>query len=165
MNPYSRMTVFGVTWFVVTILVGIFAIRNEPTHLYSAAQLARFQGNTVVLHPAQWVGSPLPILDFVDIRDALVEGDWTVILYYNGCPHCKTLLDAIMLGPRPSGLPSGTAKIAIIEMPPYSDTLEVYSPSILHGRLAADRKWVARAPVIIHVQNGIVMSARDGIQQ
>jgi hypothetical protein len=86
-----------------------------------------------VLEPERWIGKQFPLLPFINdytehlqpgtrpLRERLVEGKWSVVLYRRGCQKCRDILERCKHNSEQSG---GETKqrisVAIVEIPPVT---------------------------------------------
>jgi hypothetical protein len=113
-------------------------------------------GSLVVLEPEKWIGQPFPIADHIDIASQLAHGRWIVLLVHHDCDHC---LAAIA---RYQSADLGSARLAIIEMPPYADADQKLAdaPALL-GRVDTQRDWFASTPVALMLEDGKVIHSAE----
>ncbi len=108
-------------------------------------------GGLVVLEPEKWIGKTLPIAEFIDGN--LSSGEWTAVLHRHDCPVCLGAL------PRYEELASTGKPVALIEVPPYGESLSTNS-ACLCCRLNDVREWFVQTPTEIQLRDGIVLSAK-----
>lgn len=142
------------------------AARFEPASL---AELGQVTGSgVIVLQPDKWLGKPFPLLRHINAAGAnLVQGRWTVVLYHYDCPLCREVVARLQEEARdaPAGPDAESARVALIEMPPYAPPGEgeiAASSGCVLGQLSNDRDWFTTTPLVIALSDGDVVSVRQG---
>lgn len=118
-------------------------------------------GRPEVLEPGAWVGRRFPLLPHLASSSDLSTHHWVVVLHRPGCSSCReihTEFEALglELGRRTDGL-----RVAFVEVP-WAEA-GAAAPLKSHdlyavGRLADDRKWFVETPLILELQDGMVVS-------
>jgi len=116
----------------------------------------------VVLKPDTWVGRRFPLIEQIEVRAALGEGDWLVLLFHKTCPACRMAIIQLQhLRSRP-GSWAETRRIALVEVPPFGNTIraDVASPDPrwVYGRLRAVKEWFVKTPIAIVLKDGEVVA-------
>jgi hypothetical protein len=112
---------------------------------------------TVVLEPNSWVGKTFPLLDYIDIADRLKEGEWTVVLYREGCPRCNRAIAEILSAHGNSPV----ERTALIELSRYSGrpvNVDNRAQRLVTARLTSAREWFVQVPVVCFLRRAIVVS-------
>jgi hypothetical protein len=163
-QPRLRLAVTGALVMAIGIPAGLAAAMYRPASLTEEGEIigdARF----VVLEPETWAGKRFPLLSYVDVSDRLASGRWSVVLYHHDCPHCQEKVPEFQRRARQESLRSGASSMAMIELPPYAPAGEsLVSPDsgCLTGRVSDVRDWFVETPVILTLDNGIVVAAQAG---
>ena len=145
-----RATAVLVIWLAVGLSAAYAIVSYKPTTLSDAGD------TTVILKPETWVGKRFPLLSYIDIGDRLRDGKWLIVLYHYRCPDC---LDAL---PKYERLASDLVtrkdgrRIALIEVPPYSDESSVALTKCALGKLHDSKEWFVRTPLEVEIDDGIV---------
>ncbi len=113
----------------------------------------------VVLDPAVWIGKRLPIMDLIETREDLSTKLWTLVLHRHNCQSCRTLMPGYLERARNLSQESGSPRLALIEIPPFSTTPTSDLPAVAIGRLRASKTWVVPTPIEINLVDGIVTSS------
>jgi hypothetical protein len=143
---YSIAFVTGTAALMVALHVRYFGSRTT-----TAAALPTSVGEVVFLEPDQWVGQRLPIADSVSLD--LSEGQWTVMLHRHDCSVCQEMV--LQFEQRAEN----GERLALLEVPPYGNFAQ-RKESCHYGRLKDDHEWFVQTPVEIHLQDGLVTSAK-----
>ncbi len=148
----------GVIRFAVVLLLGLNAacvstvilVLNEP-----ALVTSRYE----ILEPAEWPGKQLPILDHIDIRDKLSEGNWLVLLYHHDCPDCATAIPQYEQIARDLKGNEDFLQIAFIAVPPYGKApISPDTPATL-GKMDKSKEWFVTTPTVALITRGRVKRA------
>lgn len=148
----------------LSLLFGV-AAAWAPNRL-SVAEVAAdgdFIGSSdiVVLEPHKWVGSAFPLLNHVDGAEQLRKGKWVVLLYHHDCPLCQQEIDRYENAARESPRGADTPRLALIELPRASAAgggATVQTSLGLAGRLTTAKKWYAKTPAVLRVEDGVVVA-------
>jgi hypothetical protein len=112
----------------------------------------------VVLEPGQWVGTPFPLLEHIDIGKSLSKGRWKVVLYHHDCPKCQAVVTSYESAiSAEEGKP--TSRVALVAMPPWPEpsTRQSMLDRIIHGRLSKEKRWFVTIPTEIDILDGRVI--------
>lgn len=131
---------------ILSGVVFAFAALSQRAMSVSSEGFAFAAGNTIVLKPALWVGKKFPLLPYIEADSRLADGDWVVWLYHDSCPTCRQRLRSLT--------PAEGNRLVIIEVPPYSDSLERIP--FARGRLTERYDWFIETPVAITIRDGVV---------
>ncbi|MGC8639210.1 MAG: MauE/DoxX family redox-associated membrane protein [Isosphaeraceae bacterium] len=119
----------------------------------------------VFLEPGGWVGSPLPLMEHIDIGPRLAEGQWIVILYHHDCPSCRKAVKSYVRRAEATRDDRSSTQFALIEVPPYAAPGEGPAPHVsrcITGNLDSSKRWVVRTPTVIHLEGSLVKAVDDG---
>jgi hypothetical protein len=167
--PPFRLPPF-VTVLLLFLLLGLpaaYAMGSyTDTTLSDAGQIIG-DGKIVVLEPEKWIGKRFPLLPFIEdssrsvksgqlpLRERLVEGEWLVVLYRDGCPRCRKILDHYRrnveqsMHERKQSIP-----MVVVEIPPVA---QVVTPDWCDtGMLDTRYHWFLTTPVALHLHGGVV---------
>ncbi len=160
-KPASRRRVSCVWWCALTICLLQIGLIMRFSPFLKSDEIA-FDGISGIafLEPSKWIGKKFPLTPFVENGSQLDEGKWTIFLLVSQCELCHAVLDSVPSSPKET-------RIAVLEIPPFSDDKHDSKSSAVFFRLDAERKWYATAPVKLEVQNGVVLSVttRDEIKR
>jgi hypothetical protein len=144
------------------------AAASIPLILVSAVSLfgpskhdehGRFSGTgPVVLDPRSWVGKRCPLLAYVNTSADITTGSWAIVLVHHDCKSCQRLIAQLATDPSGSGLNGRHCRIAIVQVPPLSNSgsIEGDDSQFAVGHLNTDRVWFVQCPVIIVCDDGVV---------
>jgi thiol-disulfide isomerase/thioredoxin len=121
-----------------------------------------------VVRPNEWVRrEPVgekreewSMLKHIDIADSLRSNIAIVVFYSTECDACH---DAVPLYDRMSRDLAGnkdSIQFAFIEVPPYAsekDSIVPVDSPTLRGRLDSSKKWYIQTPLVVVVQDGVVV--------
>jgi thiol-disulfide isomerase/thioredoxin len=103
------------------------------------------------------------LLDYIDMKEQLQNGEWVVLMYHNDCPDCR---EAIPVYEKMyKDLTGNNINMAFIEMPPYEDgKQQLVKPDsiVTRGRLSEAKKWYVQTPVVVVLRDGKVLKAWQG---
>ena len=153
LTPFPSPVRFVTTACLTLVLLGITApilAFNKP-----AAVTARYE----VLEPETWVGKELPILEQIDIADALREGAWLLLFYHYDCPDCRQAIPQYGQMARDLAGNEDFLRIALIEVPPYGPAPLQLDRACARGRLAATKEWFITTPVSVLLVGDRVQTA------
>jgi hypothetical protein len=121
-------------------------------------------GRLIVLEAEKWIGKPLPILKYIDRREALKSGRWIIVLYRHDCPACLEEIPKYVQLSWQNAADANAPKTAFIELPPYGNIQGLIpgdTPCLI-GRLSDSHDWFAKTPVVIRMNDDIVIAAAQG---
>ncbi len=116
-----------------------------------------------VLEPETWVGRELPILEHIDIGDQLKEGNWLVVLYHHDCPACTEAIPQIEQMAQELEGNEDFLRFALVEVPPYGGKAIVNRSNIQIGKLEDSKEWFVTTPVVMIINNRVVLQTGEGI--
>jgi hypothetical protein len=158
-HPYRALTALALFAFA-----GVYLVAGAPAPPPALSTLAPTQvvddGALLVLDVENWQGKLLPILDFLDRPERFRAGPWRLILYHADCAKCMELIAKVKREVGHSGI-----RTAVIEVPPASG-LRLFAvgepPSWLpRGTLSTGKRWVVTTPVVIEINDGIVIDVKQ----
>jgi Peptidase C39 family len=122
-------------------------------HLHSSDK----QGEPFEINPEGWVGIRCPLLEFIDIKSQLSNGDWDILLHRPGCSLCESALLRKLEDLRVSG--DKGSRLAVIEVP--TDSAHAGFPPladerIVVGHLSDARQWRFSPPVELRIHDSVV---------
>jgi hypothetical protein len=123
---------------------------NEPANTTSSYE---------VLEPETWVGKRLPIIEYIDIADALRTGNWLILLYHHDCPDCTEAIPKYEQMARDLAGNGDFLQIALIETPPYGPPVAAPDSPCTLGRLVDTKEWFVTTPAVALLTNGTVKQA------
>jgi hypothetical protein len=157
----TRLGAVLAVWLIVGGAVGYATSSYTDTTLSTLGEIVG-DGKIVVLEPENWVGKRLPLLNFIDAPDALMEGKWLVLLYHHDCPKCREVIRNLHRTARKLAV----SQVVLIELPPYGGYPEPSFPSevkIIHTQLRGAHEWFVESPAAVLLKRGIVIGFRgDG---
>ncbi len=151
----GRCCLVTAAWLVLAVASGIAIAHSRAEQL--TAKPVEF-GGMVLLEPETWVGQRLPLLQYIDARDRLDAGVWTVVLYHRGCPNCRKVIDRLGCGDT-----HRTGRVALVEVPEMGRSIKAVSvsnPAFVLARLEPSKEWFVSTPTVLTLKDGIVTSAQ-----
>jgi hypothetical protein len=142
---------------VVAIALAGWSVVREPAQLAPDGSVdpdARF----VALKPDTWVGSRLPLLDYVEASADLSRSAWLVVLYRPDCDHCQKLLPKLV---DRLGDGAGGYRLALIDTSSQTEPSSAAALGVVYGRLPATKQWLVTPPVGIRLVDGQVRKILD----
>ena len=106
--------------------------------------------NLVVIDSAEWVGKPLPLVNFIEGDSAYRKGDWEMILYHEDCPVCQRLIQAAL------SANDGPKRRLFVEIPPYHSPARENQDDLLWCKLSDKHEWFVAAPDVVELSDGVV---------
>lgn len=106
-----------------------------------------------------------PMLEDIDIKQQLQSGLWVVLLYHCDCPDCAKAIPLYEEMYKSFKANENAINFAFIEMPPYGDEKQqLVSPDseVTRGKLNDIKKWFVQTPVVVVLNDGIVLKASEG---
>lgn len=136
----------------ITVTTPILAF-NEPSQITSTYE---------VLEPETWIGKQLPILEHIDIADKISKGNWLLLFYHHDCPDCqKAIVEYEKMAKDLKGN-EDFLQIALIEVPPYGETIEGENSFCTLGKLPEAKEWFVTTPAIALLSNSTVQKIWEG---
>jgi len=118
-----------------------------------------------VIDVKQWANQEVwPLLQYVDIKDQLQNGEWVVLMYHYDCPDCRSAIPEYEK--MYNDLKGNNINMAFIEIPPYGDeNQQLVRPDseVNRGRVSEAKKWFVQTPVVVVIDNGRVLKVWDGL--
>jgi hypothetical protein len=153
----ARALSFGTVFVLVSLITVASTLSHAPTVDPAQGGLIATAGVTV-LDPRAWIGQRFPLERHINVGEQLMNGEWTVIFFHHDCPRCQSLIEEqraqVLRG----------MQLAVIEMPPFGTANHNSAPlglPLLNGRLADDREWFAKTPLLMQLSGGIVTQPAD----
>jgi hypothetical protein len=124
----------------------------------------------VVVRPVEWIGQARnhkewSMLKYIDIADSLRKNLVIVVLYNTECDICHKAIPLYDQMGRDMAANEDAIRFAFIEIPPYAkdadDIVPVGTPC-LRGRLDSSKKWYILTPLVVLLQNGVVVKFWEG---
>ena len=139
--------------------LGVAALTSAPEALAAeSAEGGVPDTGLIVLDPEEWVGQAFPLFKLIDGSSDLKTGNWWVAIYSHTCGHCRDMLP-VLEAAAAAGMP-----IAALSVPPHAsaanDPLQPQGP-VWSLRLSEDRDWFAATPLLMHLQEGLVVETVD----
>ena len=104
----------------------------------------------IVVDSAEWVGKPLPLVNFIEGDSAYRKGDWEMILYHEDCPVCQRLIQAAL------SANDGPKRRLFVEIPPYHSPARENQDDLLWCKLSDKHEWFVAAPDVVELSDGVV---------
>jgi hypothetical protein len=142
----TRLAIAG-SIFAVSV-IGFMAVLLSTQGQPQSGLIAQASG-LVILEPDDWIGDEFPIAAHIDLD--LSQGHWTVLLHRHDCPKCLEEL------PKYEQLAHKEA-VALIEVPPFKDSIRSNGGVARYGRLSDDRDWFVQTPVELILEDGSVVA-------
>jgi len=120
-----------------------------------------------VVKPQEWIGSgeTWSMLKHVDIADSLRSNIAVVMFYSTGCEVCHDAIPLYDQMSRDMTGNEGSIQFAFIEIPPYASEKDDIVPAdtpCLRGRLDSSKKWYMQTPLVVMIQEGVVVKFWEG---
>jgi hypothetical protein len=123
-----------------------------------------------VVRPAEWIspaqnGKEWSMLKYIDIAGSLRSNIVIVVLYDTECETCHKAIPLYDQMGRDMAGNEDSIRFALIEIPPYAskkdDIVPVDTPC-LRGRLDSSKKWYVQTPLVVVVQDSLVVKFWEG---
>jgi thiol-disulfide isomerase/thioredoxin len=120
--------------------------------------------------PAEWISQDQnhkewSMLKYIDIADSLRKNLVIVVLYSTECDTCHKAIPLYDQMGRDMAANEDAIRFAFIEIPPYTkvadDIVPVDTPC-LRGKLDSSKKWYILTPLVVLLQDGIVVKFWEG---
>ncbi len=144
--------------FAATAALGL-AILGLTTPILALNEPANVTSSYKVLEPETWVGRELPILEYIDIAEALKKGTWLVLFYHYDCPDCARAIPMYEQMARDLEGNGDFLRIAFVAVPPYGRGPVSENSLCTLGRLAGTKEWFVTTPAVALLKDGQVRSA------
>ncbi len=116
------------------------------------------ESDNVLLEPETWVGNPLPILKYIDIKDHLAVSNWVVTLFHHDCPKCQETLPVYQEMANEFAGNDDVFQFAFIELPPYGDYDVSIESDAKYGKISDEKEWLVTTPSLLFLREGEVVS-------
>ncbi len=157
----SLSKVFAI-WLLLALPAGYSMATYTDATLSEVGEIVG-DGNVVVLQLEKWIGRRFPLLDYIDIGDQIVQGNWMVVFYHQDCPKCQdALINLDHVAKR-----YGIFHVALIGIPPYRNSVANQAKEsvlVLHSQLSKTREWFIQTPFFLLLDNGEVMATELEVQ-
>jgi thiol-disulfide isomerase/thioredoxin len=123
-----------------------------------------------VVKPKEWIRKEPPgkkqvseewsMLKYIDIADSLRSNIVIVVFYSTGCDTCHKAIPLYDQMSRDMAGNEDSIRFAFIEVPPYASAKDSIVPAgtrCLPGRLDSSKKWYIQTPLVVVVQDGLVV--------
>lgn len=151
--PWALVVLAG----VVGGTLSFWTLTTEPARLQADTGELLGDGDFVLLEPEEWIGRPFPLFSYTDLPESVYQGNWWIMLYSPNCAHCIETI------PKIEAIAQTGQQVVLLSMPPH-DTREVDFSDGVVGRLNSTRDWFAQTPVLVEIENGVVIRAANGPQ-
>lgn len=133
------------------------SIRQWPTLTNDPNAMA--SSETIIIDPAQWVGHPLAILEYIEPVPDFGHGRWILVIYDRDCGVCKDAIPQLKELAKTQPL---RFMFADISAKNGATSLVESDPRWTIGRLSDNKRWFATTPTIIVMNNGKVTKSFEG---
>ena len=132
---------------IAALLIPVFNFSTS-----SLADTGQILGDSdlIIIDSAEWVGKPLPLVNFIEGDSAYQKGDWEMILYHEDCPVCQRLINAAL------NASSGPKRRLFVEIPPYHSPARADRDDLLWCKLSDKHEWFVAAPDVVELSDGVV---------
>ncbi len=140
----NKIAVMAILWLMPTA-VTLYALGSvdESKRSELGTEFVGVNGHrSILLEPEKWQGREFPLLPFIEpteVREQLMSGEWTVVLYRSDCQKCQKVITDLVK--------KGTSRGILIEIPPCG-TESVIPEGFLHARLNEKMIWFAETPYV-----------------
>ncbi len=159
---------FGVaipTFFVIGTIIPVLIFNKPPdkTDKYE------------VVRPKEWIGKgptgekqvreEWSMLKHIDIADSLRSNIAIAVFYSDGCDICHYAIPLYDRMSRDMASNRDSIRFAFIEIPPYASEQSSFVPAdtpCLRGKLDSSKEWYIQSPLVVVVQNGLVVKSWEG---
>jgi thiol-disulfide isomerase/thioredoxin len=122
-----------------------------------------------VVRPAEWISEARnhkewSMLKHIDIADSLRSNVVIVVLYSTECDTCHKAIPLYDQMGRDMAGNEDSLRFAFIEIPPYASKqgLVPVDTPCLRGKLDSSKKWYVQTPLVVVVQDGLVVKFWEG---
>jgi thiol-disulfide isomerase/thioredoxin len=162
-NPWITLSVIDIPLFLGLVIFRSKGLKFLPPPWPSAR---RFFGVAIPTFIAIGVIIPVLIfnkrsmLEYIDIADSLRSNIVIVVFYSTGCDTCHKAIPLYDQMGRDMAGNEDSIRFAFIEVPPYSsekDSIVPVDTPCLRGKLDSSKDWYIQTPLIVVVQDGLVV--------
>lgn len=142
--------------FILLPAVEYFLIANKPPMVSEKYE---------VVDTKQWEQKEWPMLDYIDIKEQLQNGDWVVLLYHYDCPNCTEAIPKYEEMYKSLAGNENVLNFAFVEMQPYGNEQQQLISSdnkVVRGKLNEAKEWLAETPIVVILRDGKVIKAWQG---
>ncbi len=162
-----RQTAIGAGVLLAAVVVSVVVAVHRPTAVHLRAESSiEAPGGLVLFEPEDWVGKSLPVLNEIENSNPLRFGRWLVVFYHYDCDSCPEAIPRYQAFAVSEIARNAKVRMAFIAMPPVpvgADPIGA-SSDYMHLGLRPDHDWFATTPVVVALDNGRVIEAREGEQ-
>ena len=137
-------------WVGLAASVGVMLIASQVDHrtLDGNGQIVG-DGGVVVLDPTQWIGSELPIKQYITPPRKKLEGRWNVLIVDKNCSVCQENFEAFVNVCQ--------APLIVLEMSSKAgDKAILASEKFERLKLVSEIQWFAEVPIQVSIVDGVV---------
>ncbi len=107
---------------------------------------------------------PAMLLEHIDIRDQLRNGEWVVMLHRHDCSTCRGAVRRYEEWAYEVGAQGQKVRAALVEVPPFAGTRPPQRPTLASGKLDDARAWAVPTPMYFRVREGVVTAAAPSLE-
>jgi len=137
-------------------LASVYAVMTFQSATLSDDGTIAGGGNLVVLEPEKWIGKPFPLLLYIDKGNMLSKGKWLVLLYRNGCLHCRHIQPEYLQLAKQLYGNEDQLKVASVNLQPDGQ-LAPGDIFLTPAMVSDSRKWLVDTPAVMLICNGTVV--------
>ncbi len=123
-----------------------------------------------VVQPAEWISQTRnheewSMLKHIDIAGSLRKNLVIVVFYSSECDECHKAIPIYDQMSRDMAGNEEVLRFAFIEIPPYAlekDNIVPTDTPALRGRLDSSKEWYMQTPLVVVVQDGVVVKSWEG---
>lgn len=104
----------------------------------------------VQLVPSDWIGYKCPLLDYCDVGNELLTGEWLILLYRPGCSACLSSFQKLQREAENSG-----KEVAVLCVEPRNSSHD-FQEAHCSGMLSSDYDWFVETPASFFLKDGVV---------
>jgi len=147
--PKSRILAMSTALIFVAVLFGWISNVNFEEQI----RVIPGEGEVVLLRPMTWLGQDYPLKLVDPLGDQRSTGKCRVVLVHTDCPKCEAITRTISSQSSVDGL-------GILEVGSDDNAEDkwIMENGATWSRLPSDRRWLVRTPVVIDLQEGIVVA-------
>ena len=117
---------------------------------------------TVLLEPEKWVGEELPILRFVNIDTEMARGKYRVLFFRDQCEKCHAVLSDWLHRPSPDNRGTVCVRVGDSSSFALAGNQSFRVPTEWNaGEMNRRHTWVISTPVVVHLDDGVVVFVQD----
>jgi hypothetical protein len=108
----------------------------------------------IVLDPEAWIGSELPIADFIQPSVPLRGAQYLLVLYRENCAQCRQLIGELMR--ERANMP-----VLLVGVPPRIGQPRPSPENWVWAGLDPSKNWFVETPTLLTISDGIVIACRQ----